>query len=147
MTGSGQPCSLFLCTGTRSLTVTLTCAFSFFHRSVTRFLLFAFATLLRQLFLLLAQLLGLLPSFFLEASEFDRVDSRGSRRLGNDVLVTLNERAFLSHFHLDRAGTPCGVSLLDFGRGLFGQCDFLALGRGSAMAGLQETQQLVFVGL
>ncbi|MNV66394.1 hypothetical protein D3C71_1591450 [compost metagenome] len=66
---------------------------------------------------------------------------------GFAAFVTLDEGALLAHFHLNGAGPASGISLLDFARRLFRQCDFLAVSSACAMAGLQVREQFLFIGL
>src|SRR5690606_12936288 len=120
------------------------------------FLGLALAALLRQFFFLTAQQLGLTAGLFLTAGELGGIDHRRGRgsalgclldgRRSRCLILALDEGALLAHFHLDRAGTACGIGLLDLGGGLLGQRDLAALGSGRAMAGLEVVQQRLLVG-
>ena len=131
--------------------------------ALARFGFLAQAALLDQLFLLAADQLGLAARLFLAARELGLVDARrgglgnGRRRSVGDrlhrlgrgrmSLVALDEGALLAHLDLDRARTAGGVGLLDLGGRLLGQRDLLALGVDRAVAGLQEAEQALLVGL
>ena len=120
----------------------------------TRFLLFAFAAALDQLFFLAADELGLAACVFLTAGEFGVVDQGCGDFLDFfcrnitaciRAIFAADEGALLAHFHLDRTGFARGVGLLDFSGLLLDQRNFLALRRGCAMAALQEIQQAVLI--
>ena len=120
---------------------------------------FAHAALLDQFFFLAADQLGLAARFFLAAGQFGFVDvrrggrgapaRRGSAPLGaaGAAFVALDEGALLAHFHLDGARAAGGVGLLDLAGRLLDQRDLLALGLDRAVAGLQEAEQALLVGL
>ncbi len=116
--------------------------------------LLAFSARCAQLFLLPADEVGLAAGLFLAACEIlvlggrrDGVLGHGALALGGALgrVVALDEGALLAHFHLDRARLARGIGLLDLAGGLLGQRDLLAVGRGGAVAGLQESEQLLLV--
>ncbi len=114
---------------------------------------FALQALLRQLFFLATQQLGLATCIFFASGQFfvindrHRLRSRGRLGLGHHVLVALNEGAFFAHLHLDRAGTTGGIGLLDLAGGLLHQGDLFSLAGGGAVAGFEVVEQGVFVRL
>ena len=64
------------------------------------------------------------------------------------AFVTMDESALPAHFDFDRAGTSCGVSLLDLDSRFFDDRDLLALGIGcGAMAGFEKIEQTLLVSL
>jgi len=71
----------------------------------------------------------------------------GRARAGERLVVAAHEGAFFTHLDLDRARAPGGIGLLDLAGRFFGEGDFVALGAGRAVAGLQKAQQPLLVGL
>ena len=120
------------------------------------FLLFAQAAFFSQLFFLATDQLGLAACFFFTAGQLGMVNHGHNRLLHCSrcclhfcalVFIAFDEGALFTHFDLDGAGFACGVSLFDLGGRFLDQGDFLALGRCSAMAGLQVAQEHLFVAL
>jgi hypothetical protein len=113
------------------------------------FLLFALASLRRELFFLQAQALGLGVGFLLATAQLFLVrlgarDLVGRRR----HLVALDEGALLAHFDLDGARLAARIRLLDLARGLARQRDLLALAaRDGAVRGAQVIEQARLVAL
>ena len=114
---------------------------------------FAKATLFDHLVFLTAQQFSAAAGFFFAADQFG-VFSGADLRLGLSrglfgdrfgALITLDESALFTHFHLNRAGTAGGVGLFDFSGRFFDQGDLLALRAGGAMAGLQIAQEFLLV--
>jgi hypothetical protein len=112
---------------------------------------FALATLFRQFFFLTADQFGLTASLFLTAGQLGMVKHWFGRFCcpcgGHRFVIAFDEGALFAHFHLDGTGFAGGIGLLDFGGGLFGQGNLLALTCARAMAGLQVGQQLLLVNL
>ncbi|MNT42119.1 hypothetical protein D3C72_1785190 [compost metagenome] len=127
-----------------------------FSFTLTAFALFALTAFFHQFFLLLANQLHLMASCLFTPNQLvgfafsagllfaDLCFAFGT---GFAAFVTLYESALLAHFHLNGAGPAGGISLLDFARRLFRQCDFLAVSSACAMAGLQVREQFLFIGL
>ena len=121
---------------------------------------FAQAALLGQFFFLAADQLGLAARFFLAAGEFGFVDLRRGGR-GCDGAASgaaasatagwpssrwMKVRFLRTSTWIVRARAG-GVGLLDLAGRLLRQRDLLALGLGRAVAGLQEAEQALLVGL
>ncbi|MNQ27654.1 hypothetical protein D3C85_409150 [compost metagenome] len=136
--------------------------FSFFLRSQFSLLRgfrlgFFFRVELGQTFLLFAQIgflagdqLSLFTGFFFTARHVGGIDHRCGRRdrfcRDRRSFVTLDESAFLAHFHLDGARFAGGVSLLDLSRFLAGHGDFfLFCVSRCAVCAAQMIQKLVLI--
>ena len=78
----------------------LGCQFS----ALLRFLRFTQAAFLGELLLLTTDQLGLMTGFFFTTCQIRMVD-HGFFRLCDRFIITLDQRALLAHFHLDRAGS------------------------------------------